>query len=134
MRNYFTWLFFLAIVISGCGRNERMDLLYVQRCLNCHGLSGRGDGPMAAALPATTPDFRDTVQRKNNPQIRRIIANGKGIMPAFEPALSQAEINDILLGRVHDCAALRRPDSATAGCRLYPAATRTRPLPSSQAR
>jgi mono/diheme cytochrome c family protein len=73
-----------------------MDLLYGQRCLNCHGPGGRGDGPVAARLPVLPPDFRDTVQRKSNAQIRRIIADGKGAMPAFEPALRQSEINDML--------------------------------------
>jgi mono/diheme cytochrome c family protein len=73
-----------------------MDALYAQRCFNCHGPGGRGDGPIAASLPAPTPDFRDTVQRKSNGQIRRIIAEGRGIMPAFEPALRPSEINDLL--------------------------------------
>ena len=86
----------LIILLVGCGRNERMDAVYSQRCLNCHGLSGRGDGPMAAALPATPPDFRQTVEKKGNPQIRRLIADGKGLMPAFAPALSPSEINDML--------------------------------------
>ena len=73
-----------------------MDLLYAQRCLNCHGASGQGDGPMAANLPVRVPDFRETVERKSNPQIRKIIAEGKGVMPAFEPALRPSEINDLL--------------------------------------
>lgn len=73
-----------------------MDALYAQRCLNCHGAYGRGDGPMAASLPVPTPDFRDTVQRKSNNQIRKIIADGRGVMPAFEPALRPSEINDLL--------------------------------------
>jgi Cytochrome C oxidase, cbb3-type, subunit III len=85
-----------TVVFTGCGRNQRMDLLYAQRCLSCHGPSGRGDGPMAVSLPIRTPDFRDTVQRKSNGQIRRIIAEGRGVMPAFEPALRPSEINDLL--------------------------------------
>ena len=86
----------LVTFLAGCGRNQRMDAVYAQRCLNCHGVSGRGDGPMAASLPIAPPDFRDTVERKSNPQIRRVIADGKGLMPAFEPALSASEINDML--------------------------------------
>lgn len=94
-RNIFLLVLFLA-ALAGCGRNERMDLLYAQRCLNCHGASGRGDGPMAASLPVQVPDFRETVERKGNPQIRKIIAEGKGVMPAFEPALRPSEVNDLL--------------------------------------
>jgi hypothetical protein len=85
-----------VVLCVGCGRNERMDALYAQRCLNCHGPTGSGDGPMAAAFPVRPPDFRDTVQRKSNSQIRRIIAEGAGVMPAFSPALSPSEINDML--------------------------------------
>lgn len=93
--NFIGILLLLAVTV-GCGRNERMDLLYAERCLNCHGAGGRGDGPMAELLPVNTPDFRDTVQRNSNSQIRKIIAEGRGLMPAFEPALSPAEINDLL--------------------------------------
>ena len=95
-RIFLSCLVLLAVVNAGCGRNERMDALYAQRCANCHGQSGRGDGPIAAALPIAPPDFRDTVERKYIPQIRRIIADGRGTMPAFDPALSQAEINDMV--------------------------------------
>jgi Cytochrome C oxidase, cbb3-type, subunit III len=97
--NYNRWMslcavVFLAAVIFGCGRSERMDALYAQRCLNCHGPTGKGDGQAAAALPVRVPDFRDTVERKSTGHIRRIITEGKGMMPAFEPALKPAEIND----------------------------------------
>lgn len=85
----------LAILV-GCGRNERMDTLYAERCYNCHGATGRGDGPLASALPGRMPDFRDTVQNKANSQIRKVIADGAGVMPAFGPVLSAAEINDML--------------------------------------
>jgi hypothetical protein len=86
---------FLLAVLCGCGRNERMDALYAQRCLGCHGASGRGDGPMAASLPVRPPDFRETVERMNVSQIRRAVADGKGLMPAFEPALRPSEISDM---------------------------------------
>lgn len=73
-----------------------MDLLYAQRCLGCHGPSGLGDGPVAASLPVRVPDFRETVEKKSTPQIRRAIAEGRGIMPAFGPALRPAEITDMV--------------------------------------
>ena len=73
-----------------------MDALYAERCFNCHGAGGNGDGPLASALPVRPPDFRDTVQRKSNAQIRQIIAAGAGVMPAFDPALRPSEINDML--------------------------------------
>jgi hypothetical protein len=89
-------LFFLCSFAIGCGRNERMDLLYAQRCFGCHGPSGRGDGPVAVSLPVAVPDFRNTVEKKSTLQIRRSIAAGRGMMPAFDPALRQAEITDMV--------------------------------------
>jgi len=89
-------LVLLCLMAMSCGRNERMDLIYAQRCLGCHGPSGQGDGPVAASLPARTPDFRQTVKNINVTEIRRVIAEGRGLMPAFEPALRPAEITDMV--------------------------------------
>jgi hypothetical protein len=96
MRIGFSPLLVFLICLVACGRNERMDTVYAERCLSCHGPGGRGDGALAGMLPVAPPDFRDTVQRKSNTQIRRIIAEGRGLMPAFEPALRQSEITDML--------------------------------------
>lgn len=73
-----------------------MDALYAQRCFNCHGSNGRGDGPLAVVLPVRPPDFRDTVLKNSNSQIRKVITEGAGVMPAFGPVLNPAEINDML--------------------------------------
>ena len=51
---------------------------------------------MAVSLPLPVPDFRETVERKSNGQMRRIITEGKGVMPAFAPALKAGEINDMV--------------------------------------
>ena len=87
---------FVLLALCSCGRNERMDALYAQRCINCHGPSGRGDGPVAASLPVRLTDFRETVERKSVSQIRRAITEGLGMMPAFAPALRPSEISDLV--------------------------------------
>lgn len=74
-----------------------MEAVYAQRCLGCHGPSGRGDGPLADSLPVAVPDFRDTVMNRSVTQIRRIIKQGKGVMPAHEPVLQGREIQDMVL-------------------------------------
>lgn len=86
-------LFFL---IAGCVSSERMESLYAQRCLGCHGAAGKGDGPIAASLPVPVPDFQDTVKNKGVNQIRKVIKEGKGVMPAYAPALRGAEIQDMV--------------------------------------
>ena len=80
-----------------CVGSDRMENLYAQRCLGCHGPSGSGDGPIAASLPADVPNFHDTVRNKSVTQIRKIIMEGKGIMPAYGPALSKPEVQDMVL-------------------------------------
>ncbi len=73
-----------------------MDDIYAQRCINCHGPAGHGDGSLAALLPVKPPDFRETVQRKSVGQIRRVITEGKGVMPAFGPVMEPAKITDMV--------------------------------------
>jgi len=86
----------LIFFLAACSRGEQTKALYAQRCVSCHGVLGRGDGPIAALLPAAVPDFRLTVERKNVVEIRKAIVAGKGMMPAFGPALSQVEIQDMV--------------------------------------
>ena len=89
-------LVLLCLIAAGCGRSERMDALYAQRCIGCHGATGKGEGQTAAALSVRVPEFRETVERRSNGQIRKIIAEGRGMMPAFDPALKPGEINDMV--------------------------------------
>ena len=94
----FRLIFLCAIILllGGCLRKEEMKHVYGQRCLSCHGPSGKGDGPIADTLPVRVPDFRDTIKRKNIIQIRMVIKQGKGIMPAFRPALEKYQIQDMV--------------------------------------
>ena len=92
-------IFALAALLSlqfACSRNQEMKTLYAERCLACHGTSGRGDGPIASSLPVPVPDFRLTVERKSVRAIRKVIVDGKGIMPAYGPALSRLEVQDMI--------------------------------------
>jgi hypothetical protein len=89
------WLMLFLSTVA-CGRSERLDALYAQRCVGCHGQAGHGDGPLAHSLPVRPPDFRETVERRTNSQIRKAIAEGQGTMPAFSPALRHSEISDML--------------------------------------
>jgi hypothetical protein len=94
-----SWLGAVVMIVPlivDCGRNPRIDALYAERCVSCHGAQGKGDGPIAASLPVAVPEFRATVERKSTAQIRRIISDGKGLMPAFDPALKPGEINDMV--------------------------------------
>ena len=55
-----------------------------QRCVQCHGSVGRGDGPQGAMLRAsdlTRPDWQASV---TDEQIESTIKSGRGAMPAFD--------------------------------------------------
>jgi mono/diheme cytochrome c family protein len=67
---------------------------YDSLCVSCHGVYGRGDGPMAAALSTPPRDLSDPgyQSRVNDGEIFRIISEGKGSMPGTKDVLSEKEV------------------------------------------
>lgn len=54
-------------------------------CVPCHGASGRGDGPAAAALPVKPANWTsDKVQAETDGEIFWKITNGRGPMPPWK--------------------------------------------------
>ena len=55
-------------------------------CVSCHGASGKGDGPAAAALPPPKPAnwTGDAVQKQTDGEIFWKISNGRGAMPPWK--------------------------------------------------
>lgn len=72
--------------------------LFEQRCGACHGKSGRGDGPAAAALQPKPADFSDPKFQagRTDAQLREMVASGKGLMPGFGKTLKPEEIEDLI--------------------------------------
>src|SRR5690349_863004 len=79
--------------------------LYRRFCASCHGIEGRGDGPVAASLRVQVPDLTQTARRLNTAdgrnQLVRIIdgryiigAHGTRVMPVWGEALAQLEIGN----------------------------------------
>jgi mono/diheme cytochrome c family protein len=70
--------------------------LYEQKCLICHGVDGKGDGPAAATLSKTPADYskpefwQGDVAKKITDAVRK----GRLPMPAFD--LNPDEIKDII--------------------------------------
>lgn len=82
-------------------------LLYEQKCSQCHGPSGRGDGPAAPYVDPKPRDFTEgkfkirTTESGNLPtdkDLVNIISNGipGTSMPSFENFLSNSEINELI--------------------------------------
>ena len=55
-------------------------------CVSCHGPSGKGDGPAAAALPAPKPANWTSagVQKQTDGEIFWKMSNGRGAMPPWK--------------------------------------------------
>lgn len=55
-------------------------------CVSCHGASGKGDGPAAAALPPPKPaDWTSPkVQAESDGELFWKISNGRGAMPPWK--------------------------------------------------
>lgn len=68
-------------------------------CASCHGLSGKGDGPAAAALPTKPADFTDPEHSKYYSDRGRIHIIENGIpgspMVGWANTLSEKEIRDV---------------------------------------
>ena len=74
-------------------------------CTGCHGVSGKGDGPAAAALNPTKPrDFTDcSIMAGESDEIIFTIIKGGGqsagrslTMPAWRASLSDQDIRDLI--------------------------------------
>lgn len=93
-------LFLAAILISAGvarGQDDKAGkMLYEQKCLLCHGASGKGDGPASAALSKPPADL--ALARFWQGDFRKMMTDmvrkGQGLMPAFP--LSVEEIKAII--------------------------------------
>jgi mono/diheme cytochrome c family protein len=83
---------------------EEGKKLYMQFCASCHGQSGKGDGPAAAAL---NPKPRDHTDRQymsslSDDQLFKVIKEGGAsvgkspIMPPWGPSLKDDQIKDVI--------------------------------------
>lgn len=72
--------------------------LYAQNCSACHGVAGRGDGPLAGKLPVRPADLTEPHLFAHKPgDIFWWISYGKGnVMPGFAGKLSSAERWDLI--------------------------------------
>jgi cytochrome c5 len=71
--------------------------LYAERCVSCHGLRGKGDGPTGRLLAGGVADLMPALRQKEDRLLQDAIASGMGPMPAFAPALDLAEQQALVL-------------------------------------
>lgn len=75
------------------GEIEGGEKVYDSLCLSCHGVYGRGDGPLAKTLPAAPRDLLAPPyqQQITDEALFEIISSGKGAMPGSGEVLSVDE-------------------------------------------
>ncbi len=66
--------------------------LYQQECQQCHGDTGKGDGPIAAALPNVANLVSPEVLKQSDGAIYSKIRTGRAAMPSLKDRLSKEEI------------------------------------------
>jgi cytochrome c6 len=69
--------------------------IYKTKCLSCHGADGSGQTPAGKAMKVR--DLRsDEVQKQTDIELTKVIAGGKGKMPAYGKQLSTADIQALI--------------------------------------
>ena len=90
--------------------------MYKSYCAACHGSSGKGDGPAAAALKTAPPDLTTLAKRNNGkyPTLRvisilrgqeQLVAHGNQEMPVWGPVFHSLDIsapNSVTELRIHN--------------------------------
>ena len=77
---------------------ERGRELYQNNCANCHGSTGKGDGPLAGALQPRPVDLTIHVPQHPDAQLREWIENGvpRTAMPAWKGQFTEDEVQAIV--------------------------------------
>ena len=72
--------------------------IYTERCVLCHGASGKGDGAAAAALNPKPRNHTDGsyMNSRTDEDLLTVIRGGKGNMPAWGTVLSEEQIQAVL--------------------------------------
>lgn len=55
---------------------SRAREVWIDDCADCHGLTGRADGQLAAGIDPPPPDFRDPCRKITDEWIARVILSG----------------------------------------------------------
>ncbi len=84
----------LALYAQG-GEKAEAQALFKKDCAMCHGADGSAQTPMGKSLKI--PDLHSAaVQQKSDAELKTIISDGKGKMPAYKNKLKAEEIKDLV--------------------------------------
>ena len=77
---------------AGSSEPHAGEALFSANCAGCHGADGTGNG--------ANPDLTQSTESNTDEQLKDIITNGQGSMPAYGMTLTEEEIDD-LVGYLH---------------------------------
>ena len=80
---------------AAADENEVGKKLFAQRCAACHGADGKGNAKMAETLKVKIPDL-GAASGKSDPELLKLLADGKPPMPSFGKGLSSDELRAVL--------------------------------------
>jgi copper transport protein len=76
---------------------DRGRMLFMNNCIQCHGETGRGDGPLASTLPIKPANLYDHIPFHPDEFFFGVMTKGlSGVMPSFESAISEEDRWNIL--------------------------------------
>ena len=93
----FVYVLIAAIALLGVSAAFAADdgaALYKSKCASCHGPDGSGQTAVGKSMKLK--DLRDAeVQKQTAADFAKIIADGKGKMPAYKSKMTAAEIDAV---------------------------------------
>ena len=75
---------------------HRGATLFKTYCATCHGVSAKGDGPVAKGMKPKPADLTAMAGQHTDGDIAWKIANGKGLMPEWQKVLNENQIWDVV--------------------------------------
>jgi len=66
--------------------------IFNKNCVSCHGVKGRGDGPLASAINPKPTNLMAMSGKHKDGDFAWKISTGKGAMPAWKNILKRSEI------------------------------------------
>jgi cytochrome c5 len=86
-------------VVNSTAALEKIAPVYRENCAQCHGDSGKGDGPEAKSHGTLPPDFSEPgrIDKQEDGVLFYKISEGKRPMPAFKGRLTEQQRWELVL-------------------------------------